>query len=153
VNVTKGQPADVAAWMSLVARIRENFPGLETQELMEAHRLTVLRFMSEGRALCAKEEEEIIGVLLLSVKYNMICCMAVVPEHRRRGIGSALLQDALALLDKSRDITVNTFREEDEKGTAPRALYMKYGFEPCELLMDNGYPEQRFVLRAKEARA
>lgn len=150
MNVTKGQPADIDAWMSLVARIRENFPGLETQELMEAHRKTVLRFMGEGRALCAKEADELIGILLLSVKYNMICCMAVAPEHRRRGIGTALLESALACLDRNRDITVNTFREGDEKGHAPRALYKKFGFEPDELIMDNGYPEQRFVRHTEE---
>lgn len=152
-TVCSGQRKDIDAWMSLVTRVRENFPGLETKALLDEHRLTVLRFMSEGRALCAKEEDEIIGVLLLSVKYNMICCMAVAPEHRRRGIGSALLQEALVLLDKGRDITVNTFRAEDKKGTAPRALYAKFGFEPDMLLMEQNYPVQRFVLRAKEVLA
>ena len=39
---------------------------------------------------------------------------------------------ALAEFDRSREITVSTFREDDEKGVAPRALYKKYGFEEGE---------------------
>ena len=150
MNVTKGKHTDMESWMSLVTDIRDNFPGLETQALLDEHRRTVLRFMDEGRALCVRDGDKVAGVLLLSTKHNMICCMAVAPEHRRRGIGSALLQEALVLLDKGRDITVNTFRAEDEKGIAPRALYSKCGFEPRELIMEQNYPVQRFVLPAKE---
>lgn len=141
---------EIDAWMALTERIAWNFPGLETPEQIAEHRQTVLRFMGEGRALCVKEGERMAGVLLFSVKHNMICCMAVAPEYRRRGIGTALVKSALARLDRSRDITVCTFREGDEKGIAPRALYARFGFEPEELLVNNNYPEQRFVLRAKE---
>lgn len=153
MNVTNGKHSDIDSWMSLVTRVRENFPGLETKALLDEHRRTVLRFMDEGRALCVKEGEEIAGVLLFSTKHNMICCMAVAPEYRRRGIGSALLESAIACLDRSRDITVYTFRAEDEKGPAPRALYTRFGFEPRELTMEQNYPVQRFVLPAKEVLA
>lgn len=153
MNVTTGKHTDIESWMSLVTRVAWNFPGLETQELLSAHRQTVLRFMGEGRALCVRDGEQIVGVLLLSRKHNMICCMAVAPECRRRGIGSALVERAISMLDRNREITVSTFREDDERGTAPRALYARFGFVPGELLMNNDYPEQRFVLRAKEALA
>ena len=79
----------------------------------------------------------------------MICCLAVHPEYRRNGIASILLETALGELDRSRDITVSTFREEDEKGTAPRALYRKYGFCEAELTMEFNYPNQVFVLHGK----
>ena len=77
----------------------------------------------------------------------MICCLAVSPESRRKGIASKLLETALGELDRSRDITVSTFREDDEKGTAPRALYRKFGFAEGELTEEYGYPNQVFVLR------
>lgn len=123
------------------------FPGLETEEALEDHKNTVLRFMGEKRALCVKIRGEIAGVLLFSVKRNMICCLAVSPAHRREGIASALLAAALERLDRSRDITVSTFCEGDEKGAAPRALYKKFGFEEGELIEEFGYPNQVFVLR------
>lgn len=153
MNVTKGTPADIDSWMALVEEIRSDLPGLETQERMSAHRATVLRFMDEGRALCVKADGRIAGVLLLSARRNMICCLAVAPEYRRRGIGAALVEKALALLDRRYPVTVSTFREDDPKGAAPRALYRRFGFEPADLQAEFDYPEQRFVLAAREVRA
>ena len=97
--------------------------------------------------IAVKEAEKVVGVLLLSKKHNMICCLAVATEYRRNGIASALLEKALTELDKSRDITVTTFRDNDEKGIAPRALYKRYGFMEENLIIENDYPVQRFVLR------
>ena len=76
----------------------------------------------------------------------MICCLGVSPKYRRCGIASMLLNKALERLDRTRDISVSTFREEDEKGIAPRALYKKFGFVEAELIEEFGYPNQKFVL-------
>ena len=149
MKVEYGTLQDIESWMQLVQRVRWNFPGLETAAALDDHRKTVLRFMSENRALCVKDAEKVVGVLLLSKKHNMICCLAVAPEYRRNGIASALLEKALVELDKSRDITVTTFRDNDEKGIAPRALYKRFGFAEEKLMIENDYPVQRFVLRGK----
>ena len=103
--------------------------------------------MGKNRALCVKLDGKVVGVLLISKKHNMICCLAVAPEYRRNGIASLLLKKALAELDSSRDITVTTFRDNDEKGIAPRALYKRFGFAEEKLMIENDYPVQRFVLR------
>lgn len=144
-----GSAADIDDWMALVKIISPSFPGLETEEALGEHRATVLRFMDERRALCAKDDGKIVGVLLFSKTHNMICCLGVSPEHRRRGIASGLLERALRELDPARDITVTTFREGDEKGIAPRALYERFGFEAEELIEEFGYPVQRFVLKGR----
>lgn len=149
MEVEYGTLRDIESWMELVKEVRGNFPGLETEEALEEHRQTVLRFMGENRALCVKDGDTIIGVLLLSQKHNMICCLAVAPLHRRKGIAGALLRKALSELDRSKEITVTTFREDDEKGTAPRALYQRFGFAEGELLEEFGYPVQKFVLRCR----
>ena len=147
MKVEYGIPLDIESWMELVQSVSWNFPGLETEVAIEDHRQTVLRFMGENRALCVKDAEKVVGVLLLSKKHNMICCLAVTPEYRRNGIASALLEKALAELDRSKDITVTTFRDNDKKGIAPRALYKQFGFVEEKLLIENDYPVQRFVLR------
>ena len=147
MKVEYGMPLDIESWMELVRSVSWNFPGLETEVAIEDHRQTVLRFMGENRALCVKDAEKVVGVLLLSKKHNMICCLAVTPEYRRNGIASALLEKALAELDRSKDITVTTFRDNDKKGIAPRALYKQFGFVEEKLLIENDYPVQRFVLR------
>lgn len=145
-TVTIGKEPDIDSWMALVKHVRDNFPGLETTESLEEHKNTVLKFMAQDRAVCVKDKEKVIGVLLFSHKHNMICCLAVSPDYRKQGIGSKLLEYALNKLDRTREITVSTFREEDEKGTAPRALYKKYGFVADELITEFDYPNQKFIL-------
>lgn len=146
MQVFYGVPEDIEKWMRLVAQLRWNFPGLETQEALDEHRDTVLRFMDERQAICVKEENTIAGVMLFSRGHNMICYLAVAPEYRRRGVASMLMGEALANLDRTKEISVSTFRANDKKGIAPRALYEKYGFIADELIEEFGYPNQKYVL-------
>ncbi len=67
--------------------------------------------------------------------------------HRREGIASALMTEALGRLDRARDITVTTFRDDDPRGAAPRALYKKFGFVEGDFVIEFGCPSQMFVLR------
>ena len=127
--VEYGIPRDIDLWMALVEEVRWNFPGLETQEKLNEHRATVLKFMGKRQAICVKEGNVIAGVMLFSRGHNMICCLAVSPEYRRRGVASMLMDEALNNLDRTKEISVSTFRADDEKGNAPRALYEKYGFK------------------------
>lgn len=72
--------------------------------------------------------------------------MAVKPEYRNRGIASMLMKKALNELDSDKDVVVSTFREKDDKGTAARAFYKKFGFVESELIEEFGYPCQVFTL-------
>ena len=144
-----GKPQDIRNWMDLVRSVRDNFPGLETEESLKDHENTVLKFMEKDQAVCVKQEDRICGVILFSRNRNMICCMAVDPKFRRKGIASLLLEKALSELDPEREVTVSTFREGDEKGTAPRALYKKFGFLEGELTEEFGYPNQVFFRPAR----
>ena len=104
-----GVPEDIEKWMSLVTQVRWNFPGLETQERLNEHRATVLKFMGKRQAICVKDENEIAGVMLFSRGHNMICCLAVAPEYRRLGVASMLMDAAVANLDRAKEISVSTF--------------------------------------------
>ena len=123
-----GVHEDIENWMSLVSRISWNFPGLETQEKLDEHKAIVLHFMGKQQAICVKSGEDIVGIMLFSRGHNRICCLGVSPDYRRRGVASMLMDEALRKLDRTKEITLSTFRAEDEKGRAPRALYEKYGF-------------------------
>ena len=151
MKVEFGITSDIDSWMRLVKKVSWNFPGLETEQSIDEHKIIVLKFMNDKRALCVKNEQEIVGVLLYSRKHNMICCLAVDPTYRKRGIASLLLREAIDKLDRDKDITVSTFRENDVKGIAPRKLYKKFGFEEGELIEEFGYPNQRFVLHADKS--
>lgn len=141
-----GELADLASWMALVREVRWYFPGLETEDALAEHEKTVSKFMSQQRALCVKDAHAVVGVLLLSRNHNMICCLAVKPAYRRRGVASLLLETALNELDRDRDVVVTTFREGDDKGVAPRALYKGFGFVEGALVEEYGCPCQVFTL-------
>ena len=151
MKVEFGRTSDIDSWMRLVRKVSWNFPGLETEQSIDEHKIIVLKFMNDKRALCVKNEQEIVGVLLYSRKYNMICCLAVDPAYRKKGIASLLLREAIDKLDRDKDITVSTFRENDVKGIVPRKLYKKFEFEEGELIEEFGYPNQRFVLHADKS--
>ena len=141
-----GMPEDIENWMRLVDQLIWNFPGLETQEKLDEHKVTVLKFMDKRQAICVKVDGEIAGVMLFSRGHNMICCLGVSPDHRHCGIASILMDEALQNLDRTREISVCTFRADDEKGIAPRALYEKYGFIEDALVEAMGYPNQKYIL-------
>ena len=124
--------------MNLAVRVKDNFPGFEE----ESYRQTVVRNMARGSARCVKIEGKMAGILLFSVRHGCLSYMAVAPEYRRKGVGGALIEAMLDEMDG--EVWVDTFREDDPMGEAPRALYRKYGFEEGELLEDFGYPVQRF---------
>lgn len=147
MRVEYGSKCDIVKWMELVRRVSWNFPGLETEEGISDHEATVLKFMGKNQAICVKDGENIAGVMLFSRGHNMICCLAVNPDYRRRGVASLLMDEALSQLDRTLDITVSTFREDDPKGVAPRALYKKYGFVEGELTIEFDYPNQVFILK------
>ena len=151
MKVEFGRTSDIDSWMRLVRKVSWNFPGLETEQSIDEHKIIVLKFMNDKRALCVKNKQDIVGVLLYSRKYNMICCLAVDPAYRKRGIASLLLREALDKFDRDKDITVSTFRENDVKGIAPRKLYKKFGFEEGELIEEFGYPNQKLVLHANKS--
>lgn len=67
-----GVPEDIEKWMDLITEVRWDFPGLETQEKLNEHKTSVLKFMDKRQAVCVKEEAEIAGVILFSREHNMI---------------------------------------------------------------------------------
>ena len=95
MEVEFGKVSYIDSWMTLVRKVSWNFPGLETEEGIIDHRNTVLKFISKNQAICVRENNRVIGVLLFSRYHNMICCLAVDPDFRRQGIASMLLEKAL----------------------------------------------------------
>lgn len=133
------------SWMNLVEIVRWNFPGLETESAMEDYKRTVVKNMKRKSAICALDGNIVVGILLFSEKHRMIGCIAVHPEYRRKDIATKMVQMMLKYMDG--DVRVETFREEDERGAAPRAFYQSLGFVPGELGMAEGHPVQEFVLK------
>jgi len=148
IKVVYAKEENLSSWMSMLEIVKWNFPGLETEEKVNEYKNTVRKNMDRETAICTLFGNVVVGILLFSTKYNMLCCMAVHPEFRRKHIGSKMIHIMLQKMDKSRPVVVETFRNEDEKGKAPRAFYKNIGFEEGEVcLFENDYPEQKFYLK------
>lgn len=150
IKIEYANVINLSSWMSLIDIVKWNFPGLETDEKVETYKNTVIKNINRESAICALDDKIVVGILLFSKKYNMLCCMAVHPEYRKRGIATKMVQLMLGNLNREKNIVVETFREDDEKGFAPRAFYKSLGFVEGELcFFEDEHPQQRFILKGK----
>lgn len=146
-EIRLAQAQDIDAWMILVEHVKDSFPGLETQEALDAHKTTVLHFMENASAICAIKANHIVGTLLFSKEDGMLCFLAVEPAYRRQHIAQQMISLMLTQMDAHKDITVSTYREGDPNGIAARALYKSLGFSAGKLIEEFGYPVQEFILK------
>lgn len=146
-KIELGTKQDIDSWMSLVEKVKDAFPGLETEQALKEHRNTVLDFMDRDAAVCAKEQGNIVGVLLFSSENNVLCFLAVDPEHRRQHIAEKMVSYMLTKMDPQRNISVTTYREGVSEGIAVRAFYKRIGFCEGSLTEEFGSAVQEFVLK------
>ncbi len=147
MTVGLGTENDIDNWMMLIDKVKGVFPGLETSKALEEHRNTVLEFMNSQSAICAKDDDTIVGVLLFSKECSMLCFLAVDAQYRRQHIAETMLSYMLALTDPKKDVTVTTYRAGVPEGVAARAFYEKMGFVEGRLTEEFGSPVQEYILR------
>ena len=147
MEIGLGSAAEIDEWMGLVRRVRDNFPGLETEEALEAHRETVLAFMDENAAIRAKSGGRMVGILLFARAEQMLCFLAVDPACRRQHIAEQMVTYMLTFLDPQKEVVVTTYREGATEGAADRAFYKRMGFAEGRLTEEFGSPVQEFVLK------
>ncbi|MCM1989576.1 GNAT family N-acetyltransferase [Oceanirhabdus seepicola] len=148
-SIQFAQVQDIDSWIKMIQIVRDNFPGLQTSEQIESYRQTVIKNINRETSICVKYFSEVVGVLIFSYNSKCLSCIVVHPEHRRKGIASAMIKKMLELFPDDIDITVTTYREGDTKGIAPRPLYKKFGFIEDELVEEFNYPHQKFILSRK----
>ncbi|MGI6248321.1 MAG: GNAT family N-acetyltransferase [Acutalibacteraceae bacterium] len=147
MEIRLGRASDIDDWMTLVDKVKDSFPGLETQEALQEHKNTVLEFIRNETAICAEMNQNIVGTLLFSKENNMLCFLAVDAEYRRQHIAEKMVTYMLTLMDPEKDIVVTTYREGVPEGIAARAFYKKLGFAEGALTEEFGSPVQEFVLK------
>ena len=141
-DISYAEKTDINEWMKLVDVVKNDFPGL----IKEEYEKILLDNIEAETALCAKDKDEIIGVLLFSVEENILSFLAVHPEYRGAGAATALISSMVKKFPKNSSIWVTTYRAGDVKGEAARILYKKCGFSKGELIEEFNYPCQKFVL-------
>lgn len=75
--------------------------------------------------------------------------LGIHPQYRKRGIQKLFLDALIEDYYPEQDICITTYRKGDRADTGYRKELQKLGFAERELLIEFGYPTQRFVLTAK----
>ena len=106
------------------------------------------RKIKQKEALIAVDDmdKEYFGVVGFSRHFNRITWFGVLEKYRNKGIGSKLLETALKELDKTKEITVETYRENYILGHPARYVYNKYGFKEIENNLFDSFGNERCKL-------
>ncbi len=138
--------ADIPEWMELVHLVIDGFPHLDEEQYLEQLRECI----RNRQALILKDATVAVGIMAFHEMTGSIDFLGVHPQYRKRGIARAFCEKALYELVRSKEITVTTFREGDKADTGYRRTFKNLGFAEAELLVEFGYPTQRFILQKEE---
>lgn len=141
-DITFATVDDIPCWMALVRLVIDGFPRLDEEGYVHILKSR----MDTNQALILKAGETAIGIMLFSHDTGSIDFMGTHPLYRRQGIPRALLDKVMGELLREREISITTYRAGDRADTGHRKEIMALGFAEAELLVEFGYPTQRFVL-------
>lgn len=145
-KITFATDADISEWMKLVRLVIDGFPHLDEKQYLEQ----LQEYIRNRCALILKDEGTAIGIMAFNVMTGSIDFLGVHPQYRKKGIAKAFCEKVLYELVHSEAITVTTFREGDKADTGYRETFKSLGFAEAELLVEFGYPTQRFILKKDE---
>ena len=144
-NIRFAIKKDIPAWLELVNLVIDGFPNLNEEDYL----MELKKAISEQRALILIDNEIAMAVMSINYQTGSIDFFGVHPLYRQCGISKLFLDKIMNELLINKDITVTTFREGDKADTGYRKAYKELGFIEAELLVEFGYPTQRFVLSSK----
>lgn len=137
--------SDIDDWMELVSLTIDGYPCLdETEYVKNLH-----QYIADKKALILRDDNMAIGVMGFSYETGSIDFLAVHPQYRKLGITKVFLDKLMDELLCGKEISLTTFRAGDKADTGYREEYYNLGFAERELLVEYGYPSQRFVLPPK----
>lgn len=136
------QQADLPAILDILRACQEELPPLAQDSLTQLLQRNVQR----GSVLLAAQETKVAGVCIWSPVLHKISLLAVLPQARGLGIATALLKETLRRMPAG-NITLETFRDGDPRGTAALSLYKKFGFQSIGLSEGYEWPMQILKLR------
>ena len=145
-HIRLANETDSPAWMNLMHLVIDGYP-----EMNEEDYLTQLKIgISEQRALVLKDDALLIGAMLFNRHTGSIDYWGVHPQYRNAGIHKLFIDALLHTYLPNQDISMTTYRAGDKADTGHRALLYTLGFAERELLVEYGYPTQKFVLSSKQ---
>ncbi|WP_374042203.1 hypothetical protein [uncultured Oscillibacter sp.] len=87
--------------------------------------------------------------MAFSSQLGCIDFLGINPQYRKQGIHKLFLDALMDIYLPGQEISMTTYREDDKADTGHRDILKQLGFAERELLIEFGYPTQRFVLPPK----
>lgn len=137
---------DIPAWMDLMHLVIDGYPVMDETDYLKE----ITRAIKEKRALIVKEYNVLIGAMTFSRESGSIDFLGTHPQYRNQGIQKLLLEVLLEKYLPGQEISMTTYREGDKADTGHRDLLKNLGFAEQELLIEYGYPTQRFVFNPSD---
>ena len=141
-DICIAEKADVSAWMDLMRLVIDGYPVMDEADYLSKLVIAI----NEKRALVLKDKGVLIGAMAFSSQSGCIDFLGVHPQYRNKGIQKLFLEALLETYLPNQEICTTTYREGDKADTGYRNLLKQLGFAERELLVEFGYPTQRFVL-------
>jgi len=145
-DIVPANTDDIPAWMELMRLSIDGYPVMDEKLYLSeiTHRIET------GQALVLKSKGLLIAAMAYTAGTGSIDFLGVHPQYRRQGIQKLFLDALLQIYLPGQAISMTTYREHDKADTGHRQTLKSLGFAERELLVEFGYPTQRFVLSAKE---
>lgn len=142
VTLRYAEMKDIRIWMKLVRLVVDGFPCLCENEYLRILENCIQRKC----AFLAEEDNQAVGIMLLSYESGRIEFLGVHPLYRKKRVFEGLVDRALSELILHDSITITTYRAGDRADTGYRKMLMELGFQEGELLTEFGYPTQKMIL-------
>ena len=137
---------DIPAWMDLMRLVIDGYPVMDETDYLKE----ITRAIEENRALILKSCDILIGAMIFSKIANSIEFLGIHPQYRNQKIQKLFLEVLLESYLPGQEISMTTYREGDKADTGHRDLLKNLGFAERELLIEYGYPTQRFVFNPSD---
>ena len=145
-DICLAKKEDILAWMDLMRLVIDGYPVMDESDYLK----DITKHIEEKRALVLKDGDILIGAMAFSDNPASIDFLGIHPQYRKQDIQKLFLEVLLETYLPGKEVSMTTYREGDRADTGYRDLLKKLGFAERELLIEYGYPTQRFVISPKE---
>lgn len=145
-DICLAEKKDISDWMNLMKLVIDGYPVMDEDDYLAKLEESI----DEKRALILRDGKILVGAMAFTYSPGSIEFLGVHPQYRNRGLQKLFLDALLEVYLPDQEISTTTYRERDKADTGHRDMLLQLGFAEKELLIEFGYPTQRFVFSPKK---
>ena len=145
-DICFAEKSDIPIWMDLMRLVIDGYPVMNEEDYLNE----ITRHIEEKHALVLKDGGILVGAMAFSDNPSCIDFLGIHPQYRKQDIQKLFLDVLLETYLPGKEISMTTYREGDRADTGHRELLKNLGFAERELIIEYGYPTQRFTISPKE---